>query len=109
MENAFGKRLKEMREQKCLTMEMLAIDMNQRYGLKLNKGTISRWESGASDPAMSYVIKVADYFNVSIDYCAGLTDTPAPSRLLTYARGIEKREPPAAPGRGFAEGKVWES
>ena len=109
MENAFGKRLKEMREQKCLTMEMLAADMNQRYGLKLNKGTISRWESGASDPAMSYVVKVADYFNVSIDFCAGLTDTPVPARLLAYARAFEKREPPAAPGRGSAEGKVWES
>lgn len=90
MEDIFGKRLKELREQRGLTMDMLAADMNQRYGLKLNKGTISRWESGATDPAMSYVIKVADYFNVSIDYCAGLTDSPIPTRLLAYARRIEK-------------------
>ena len=91
MENIFGMRLKELREQKDLTMEMLAADMNQRYGLKLNKGTISRWESGATDPAISYVAKVADYFNVSVDYCIGLTDVSAPARLLAFSRKMNEK------------------
>ena len=88
MEDVFGKRLNELRESKGLTMEMLAADMNHKYGLKLNKGTISRWESGATDPAISYVVKVADYFDVSIDYCVGLTDSKLPVRLLAYAKKI---------------------
>jgi len=91
MENIFGMRLKELREQKDLTMEMLAADMNRRYGLKLNKGTISRWESGATDPAISYVAKVADYFNVSVDYCIGLTDVSVPARLLAYSRKMSEK------------------
>ena len=102
MENTFGKRLKELREQKDLTMEMLALDMNLRYGLKLNKGTISRWESGTTDPGISYVVKVADYFNVSVDYCVGLTDVSAPTRLLAYARKIAESKSPLP--RGNEEG-----
>jgi len=92
MEDVFGKRLKELREDKGLTMEMLAADMNYQYGLKLNKGTISRWESGATDPAISYVVKVADYFDVSLDYCVGLTDSRLPARLMAYARKFSEMQ-----------------
>lgn len=40
--------------------------------LGLSNATISRWEN--ADPKLSNLISVAKYFNVSLDYIAGLTD-----------------------------------
>lgn len=37
--------------------------------LGLGAGTISKW--GTSSPKLNVIVKVADYFNVSLDYLAG--------------------------------------
>lgn len=87
-EYEFPKRLKELRTSRELSMEMLALDLNIKYGLRVNKGTISRWESGESDPSLSFGILLADYFNVSVDYLVGQTDTKTPTRLLAYAKRL---------------------
>ncbi len=84
----FSNRLHELRVRRELSMDMLTLDLNSKYGLRLNKGTISRWESGQGDPAISYVKCLADYFNVSVDYLIGLTDVQTPARLLAYSRRI---------------------
>ncbi len=34
------------------------------------------YERGQSDPTSSVLLKLADYFNVSIDYLVGRTDNP---------------------------------
>lgn len=36
----------------------------------------SRWETGESEIPFHNVIKLAKFYNVSIDYIAGLTDDP---------------------------------
>lgn len=36
----------------------------------------SRWESGERELPMHHFITLARYYNVSLDYLAGLTDTP---------------------------------
>lgn len=88
IDNEFPQRLKALRIARDLSMEMLALDLNTKYALRINKGTISRWENGESDPSISYVVKLADYFNVSVDYLIGLTDVQTPARLLAYSRRI---------------------
>ena len=35
-----------------------------------------RYESGESDPTLTTMLKIAEYFNVSLDYLAGRTDEP---------------------------------
>lgn len=35
-----------------------------------------RYERGEAEPSFSTVVKIADYFNVSLDYLAGRTDEP---------------------------------
>lgn len=40
--------------------------------LGMSSCTVSRWEN--ADPKLSNLISVAKYFNVSLDYIAGLTD-----------------------------------
>lgn len=86
----FPNRVRMLRNERGLSMEMLAYDLNVKYGLRINKGTISRWESGQADPSISYVVYIADYFNVNLDYMIGLTDVRLPVRLLAYAKAIKE-------------------
>ena len=63
-------RIKELREKKNITQLKLAVDLN------LNQNTLSSYETGEREPSYVVLIKIADYFNVSIDYLLCLTDKP---------------------------------
>lgn len=41
-----------------------------------NYRSYCRWERGEAEPNLSTLIKLADYFDVSLDYLAGRSDTP---------------------------------
>ena len=64
-----GKRLKELREQKGLTQKELA----QTLGLS-SKSTITNYEQDDRDPDYETLIKIANYFEISVDYLLGQTD-----------------------------------
>jgi transcriptional regulator with XRE-family HTH domain len=77
-----GLRLKELRNEKDLTLDMLVADLNLRYpDLKFNKSMLSRWENGINDPSLEYAKHISMYFDVSLDYLIGLTDSKTPSRF----------------------------
>jgi transcriptional regulator with XRE-family HTH domain len=61
-------RLKLLRKEKNLTQLKLALDLN------MSQNTISRYETGEREAGYSELIKIADYFNVSIDYLLERTD-----------------------------------
>ena len=42
----------------------------------MNQNTISRYETGEREPALGDLIKIADYFQVSVDYLLERTDNP---------------------------------
>ena len=63
-------RLKEIRKSKGISQIKLAIDLNT------NQNTISRYETGEREPGINELIKIADYFNVSIDYLVERTNNP---------------------------------
>lgn len=65
MKDSFGSILKDLRVKRGLSQTQLAKD------LSLSKGIISMWENGKREPTLFCLIKLADYFNVSIDYLAG--------------------------------------
>ena len=44
--------------------------------LNMNQNTISRYETGEREPGINELIKIADYFNISIDYLLERTDNP---------------------------------
>ncbi len=48
----------------------LALDLN------MNQNTIIRYKTGEREPAIVVIIKVANRFNVSIDYLHEQTDNP---------------------------------
>lgn len=63
-------RLKELRKSRGISQIKLAIDLNT------NQNTISRYETGEREPGINELIKIADYFNISIDYLLERTDNP---------------------------------
>ena len=65
MKYSFGSILKDLRVEKVLSQTQLAKD------LSLSKGIVSMWENGKREPTLFYLIKLADFFNVPIDYLAG--------------------------------------
>lgn len=67
-------RLKELRKQRKITQLKLAIDLN------MNQNSISRYETGEHEADYATLIKLADYFDVSIDYLLERTDNPEMNR-----------------------------
>ncbi len=63
-------RLKELRKAKGISQVKLAIDLDT------TQNTISRYETGAHEPGIKELIRIADYFQVSIDYLLERTDNP---------------------------------
>lgn len=68
MENKFALRLKELRQERGIGQIELA------KKLEVSKGIISLWENGQREPNMYSLIKLAKFFNVTIDYLVGLED-----------------------------------
>ena len=76
-----GNRLKQLRTERDMSMEMLVADLNRLYGLNLTKSMISRWEANKNDPSLTYASAIVQYFNVSLDWLLGLTDKRTPARF----------------------------
>lgn len=65
---SFAMRLKKLREQKKLNQTELA------NLLEVSNGSISKWERGDRQPDYETLEKIADIFNVTIDYLLGRSD-----------------------------------
>lgn len=63
-------RLKELRKKYGISQLKLAMDLG------LNQNSISRYETGEREADYQTLIKLADYFNISIDYLLERTDDP---------------------------------
>ncbi|AYD39598.1 helix-turn-helix domain-containing protein [Clostridium fermenticellae] len=64
-----GSKIKKIRESKGLTQKQLA----EKIGV--TPVTITRYENDNRKPDFDTLEKIADYFNVSIDYLLGRTDS----------------------------------
>lgn len=67
-----GKRLKRLRKELGLSGENIA------QALDTTRVTVSRWESGASEPSDKKKIALAKILNTSVAYLMGETDNPTP-------------------------------
>ena len=65
-------RLRDLREDKDLTQnDLVAI-------LDMHKTTYTNYEQGKREIPFSLAIRLAKFYNVSLDYIAGLTNEPRP-------------------------------
>lgn len=67
-------RLKELRKQRHISQIKLAMD------LSVSQNTISRYEQGEREAGYDMLVRIADYFNVSVDYLLERTDNPEINR-----------------------------
>ena len=65
-----SQRLKQLKIERNLLQKTIAYDNN------ITLRTYQRYETGEREPSSSTLIKLADYFNVSLDYLTGRTDEP---------------------------------
>lgn len=56
------KGLKIIRKERNLNQQKVAIDLN------INREALSHYENGKREPSLDMLIKLSDYFNVSIDF-----------------------------------------
>jgi len=68
----FSKRLVDLREDKDMKQKQLA-DM-----LGLQSSAISKYEKGATQPNLVTLIKLAEFFEVSVDYLLGISSIKNP-------------------------------
>ncbi len=69
-QNIFGQRLRELRQNRQLTLEQLGVEFN------VTKQTVSYWEKGDRLPPLDIATTLAKYYAVSLDYLVGLSDDP---------------------------------
>lgn len=58
-------RIKELRQESGLSQSALAKEIS------VSQKAIDYWERGVNEPKATYIIKLADFFDVSADYILG--------------------------------------
>ncbi len=76
-------RLRDLRKERKLSMKKLG----ELIGL--SESTVSLYETGKREPDNETLMKLADYFEVSVDYLLGRTDDPSPKTLDEQLQGVE--------------------
>ena len=64
----YYQRIRDLREDADLTQKQIA----EKLGMYLT--TYRRYESGEQKPPFDFIITLAKFYNVTIDYIAGLTN-----------------------------------
>ena len=70
----YYRRLRDLREDHDLTQNQLVEKLN------MHKTTYTNYEHGKRDLPLQLAIKIAKFYDVSIDYIAGLTDNEKPNK-----------------------------
>jgi len=78
-------RIREIRIQKDYAMKYIA------YNIGVSVQTVSNWEKGKTEPDIRSLIRIADLFNVSIDYLLYRDDFKP--KLEVILEDIEKKSP----------------
>jgi len=70
MMNRFSERLKELRKSRNISQQKLGTYLNYGYT------AIANYESGRNEPSFDTLMKIAVFFDVTVDYLIGLSDEP---------------------------------
>lgn len=81
-----GERLKQLRVERDLTMDMVVNDMNAQFDIEIRRGNLSKWERGINIPSLYMAKFLCKYYRISLDYLLGLTDNRAPVDLLVGSK-----------------------
>lgn len=82
----FQIRLKELREKAGYSQQSFA----DAIGVK--QSTVGNWEAGAREPKLEVMQKLADFFDVSVDYLIGRDNTPRPRKEAAQKKEISDED-----------------
>jgi len=93
-----GNLLKQLREEKNVSMDKMIEDLKSLYSISIAKSTISKWENNKADPSMENAKVLCNYFNISLDYLLGLSKyknkeeelTAHKNKMLQFAKKHNK-------------------
>ncbi len=71
-----GSRIASERAKHGLTQQQLADELSKLFGKSQSSLLISAWERGRRHPTEDVLPLIAEYFDVSVEYLCGLSDTP---------------------------------
>lgn len=74
MNETFGSRFKQLRDELELNQKDLVNDFNKKYNYNFTRVAISQYENGKRIPEIDALTSFAQYFGVSVDYLLGRTD-----------------------------------
>lgn len=74
MQKILSQRLRECRKRGNYTQREVSIYCD------LTEKAYQNYELGTHEPKLSIIMRIAEFYNVSIDYLVGLTDDPSPKR-----------------------------
>lgn len=72
----FAKRLRVLRESQGYTSQQALAD-----ALGVAQSTIANWECGRREPNHETLLRLADFFSVTVDYLMGHSDDPQGGRV----------------------------
>ena len=72
MQKILSQRLRECRKRGNYTQREVSIYCD------LTEKAYQNYELGTHEPKLSIIMRIAEFYNVSIDYLVGLTDDPTP-------------------------------
>lgn len=83
----FSDKIKQLRSDKNMSLEQLAVEFSRRYNSKISKSSISRWENNLAKPDIDDANIYADYFSVSLDW---LMDRQPSEKVETIAAHMDE-------------------
>jgi len=93
METTLYDRIKMLCERNHVTLQQLEKECG------ISNGTISKWKS-RNVPSIDKVVRIANYFNVSVDFLSGRTEIEAPASellgdddIIAFQRARENSSP----------------
>ena len=75
MNISFGNKLRQLREERDLTLDEVARLINERYERNISKSMLSKWENGKEEPRrFQDAAGLAQFYGVSTDWLMGISD-----------------------------------
>lgn len=87
-------------------------DLSKAIGV--SSGNLSDWSNGRSQPSVDKLIKIADYFDVSVDYLVGRNEQfPSPSpdtfELIRLYEGLDREGKAVVLGSAYQQKQRMEA
>src|SRR5690625_1274243 len=88
MKDKFSSNLRRLRRERKLTLEALAEDVNKKYGTKINKGMISKWENGEKI-SLKLVKILSLYFNLTLNELLGFNEEVVKKNKIPILKSVK--------------------